>query len=117
LRRARRHGPNDSVLLHVGQALHDDPVTRDVGGKAAVFVVGPGDKAQRRVVDATRTYGAFWVVKSGLRPGDKVITQGIANLKDGAPIKPVPANTPQHIGPPGDAATKPGQGAAARKGG
>jgi membrane fusion protein (multidrug efflux system) len=75
-------------------------VTRDVGGKAAVFVVGPGNKAQRRVVDAQRTYGAFWVVKSGLKPGDKVITQGIGNLKDGAPVRPVPANAPQRIGPP-----------------
>jgi membrane fusion protein (multidrug efflux system) len=90
-------------------------VTRDVGGKAAVFVVGPGNKAQRRVVDAQRTYGAFWVVKSGLRPGDKVITQGIANLKDGTPVKPVPASTPQRVGPPDKGQSKTGQGAAARK--
>jgi membrane fusion protein (multidrug efflux system) len=92
-------------------------VTRDVGGKAAVFVVGPGNKAQRRVVDAQRTYGAFWVVKSGLRPGDKVITQGIGSLKDGAPVRPVPANAPQRIGPPAQAAARAGHGAAARKGG
>jgi hypothetical protein len=38
-------------------------------------------------------------------------------LKDGAPVKPVPADTPQHIGPPAKAATKPAQGAAVRKGG
>jgi membrane fusion protein (multidrug efflux system) len=92
-----------------------EAVTRDVGGKAAVFVVGSGNKAQRRVVDATRTYGAFWVVKSGLKPGDKVITQGLANLKDGVPVRPVPANTPQRVGPPEDGATRGGQGAAARK--
>jgi membrane fusion protein (multidrug efflux system) len=48
-----------------------EAVTRDVGGKAAVFVVGPGNKAQRKIVDATRTYGAFWVVKSGLKPGTR----------------------------------------------
>jgi membrane fusion protein (multidrug efflux system) len=94
-----------------------EAVARDVGGKAAVFVVGPGNKAQRKVVDATRTYGAFWVVKSGLKPGDKVITQGIANLKDGAPVKPVPASTPQRVGPPDKGQSKAGQGAAARKGG
>jgi membrane fusion protein (multidrug efflux system) len=92
-----------------------EAVARDVGGKAAVFVVGPGNKAQRKVVDATRTYGAFWVVKSGLKPGDKVITQGIANLKDGAPVKPVPASTPQRVGPPDKGQSKAGQGAAARK--
>jgi membrane fusion protein (multidrug efflux system) len=92
-------------------------VTRDVGGKAAVFVVGPGNKAQRKVVDATRTYGAFWDVKSGLKAGDKVITQGLSGLKDGAPIKPVAAATPQHVGPPDKGQAKAGQGAAARKAG
>jgi membrane fusion protein (multidrug efflux system) len=89
-----------------------EAVSRDVGGKAAVFVVGPGNKAVRKVVDAARTYGSNWVVKSGLAPNDKVITQGLANVKDGAPVKPVPASTPQRIGPP-----KKGGGTTARKGG
>ena len=75
------------------------------------------DEPMLFALDATRTYGAFWVVKSGLKPGDKVITQGISGLKDGAPVKPVPANTPQRVGPPQQTATKPGQGAAARKAG
>ena len=89
-----------------------EAVSRDVGGKAAVFVVGPGNKAVRKVVDAARTYGSNWVVKSGLAPNDRVITQGLANVKDGAPVKPVPASTPQRIGPP-----KKGGGTTARKGG
>jgi membrane fusion protein (multidrug efflux system) len=39
------------------------------------------------------------VVSGGLKPGDKVITQGTANLKTGAPIKPVPASAPQKVQP------------------
>jgi membrane fusion protein (multidrug efflux system) len=39
------------------------------------------------------------VVSSGLKPGEKVITQGTANLKSGAPIKPVPAGAPQKVEP------------------
>ena len=42
--------------------------------------------------------GTDWVVTGGLAPGEKVITQGTANLKDGAQIKPVPASTPQKVG-------------------
>jgi membrane fusion protein (multidrug efflux system) len=94
-----------------------EAVTRDVGGKAAVFVVGAGNKAQRKVIDAARTYGPFWVVKSGLKPGDKVITQGLSGLKDGAGIKPVPANTPQRVGTPAKDQNEAGQAANARKGG
>jgi membrane fusion protein (multidrug efflux system) len=75
-------------------------VTRDPQGNATLFVVGPGNKAVQRVVVADRTQGANWVVTQGLAPGEKVITQGTANLRDGAPIKPVPARSPQPLKPP-----------------
>jgi len=84
-------------------------VQRDIGGEAYVYVAGAGNKAERRAVNATRTYGAFWVVKAGLRPGDKVITQGTGNLRAGAPIKPVPQTAPQKLVP-----VKAGAGGAGR---
>ena len=74
-------------------------VQRDIGGEAYVYVVGPANKAIRRPVNATRTYGTHWVVKGGLNPGDKVITQGTGNLKAGAPIRPVPQSAPQRLTP------------------
>ena len=42
----------------------------------------------------------------GLAPGEKVITQGTANLKDGAPIKPVPQSAPQRVKAPPPGAMK-----------
>lgn len=73
---------------------------RDPRGQATVFVVGPNNVAVQKVVKADRTQGAFWVVTDGLNPGDKVITQGTANLKPNAKIRPVPASAPQRIAPP-----------------
>ena len=75
-------------------------VQRDIGGQAYVFIVGPNNKAVRREVKADRTQGNDWVVTGDIRAGDKVITQGLSNLRDGADIRPVPANTPQRIAPP-----------------
>ena len=72
---------------------------RDIGGDAFVFIIGKDNKAERRKVAASRTYGADWVVSSGLKAGDKVITQGTANLRSGAPLRPVPATAPQKIAP------------------
>ena len=72
-------------------------ISRDPKGTATLFVVGSGNRAVQRVVVADRTEGPYWIVTQGLAPGEKVITQGLANLKDGAPIKPVPASTPQRI--------------------
>jgi membrane fusion protein (multidrug efflux system) len=75
-------------------------VSRDPKGNATVWVVGPGNRAVQRTVVAERTSGEYWVVTQGLAAGQKVITQGTANLKDGAPIKPVPATAPQKLQPP-----------------
>jgi membrane fusion protein (multidrug efflux system) len=84
-------------------------VTRDPKGNATLFVVGPGNRAVQRVIVADRTQGPYWVVTQGLASGEKVITQGTANLKDGAQVKPVPASAPQRIkAPPAGAASAAG---------
>jgi membrane fusion protein (multidrug efflux system) len=74
-------------------------VARDPKGVATIYVVGEGAKAQPRKITAQRTQGAFWVVTKGLEPGDKVITQGLGKVKPNAAIRPVPADTPQHLKP------------------
>jgi membrane fusion protein, multidrug efflux system len=81
-------------------------VSRDPQGNATVFIVGPGNRAVQRTVVADRTLGTNWVVTQGLAPGEKVITQGTANLKDGVPVKPVPASAPQRIKAPPPGAMK-----------
>jgi membrane fusion protein (multidrug efflux system) len=81
-------------------------VTRDPQGNATLFVVGPGNRAVQRTIVADRTLGTNWVVTQGLAAGEKVITQGTANLKDGAPIKPVPQSAPQQVKTPPAGAMK-----------
>ncbi len=83
-------------------------VSRDPKGNATVFLVGPNNKAIQQPVTAPRTQGAFWVVTDGLKPGDKVIVQGIAKVRPDSDIKPVPADSAQRVGPPPQ-----GQGGAA----
>ena len=94
--RARFEQAIDTDAILVPQAA----VTRNARGEASVFVVDAGNKAAERKVRADRTVGNDWVVTEGLKPGDKVIVQGLAKLKPGAPIKPVPASKPQVIGAP-----------------
>ena len=75
-------------------------IARDPKGNATLWVIGPGNTAVQRTVVAERTDGQNWVVTQGLAGGEKVITQGVGNLRDGAKVKPVPASTPQRIQPP-----------------
>lgn len=92
----------DTSAILVPQAA----ITRDPQGNATLFVVGPGNRAVQRTVKAERTIGSYWVVTGGLAAGEKVITQGTANLKDGAQIKPVPATAPQRVKAPPPGAAK-----------
>lgn len=84
-------------------------VQRDFDGSAFVFVVDAKGKAARRKVIAERTVGPDWVIKDGLKAGDKVITQGVGKVKNDMPVRAVPASTPQRIGPPKEGARGPGK--------
>ena len=97
--------PGMYVTAQFAQAVQTDAIlvpqaaiTRDPQGNATLFVVGPGNRAVQRTVQTSRTAGTNWIVTGGLAPGEKVITQGTANLKDGAQIRPVPASAPQRVG-------------------
>jgi membrane fusion protein, multidrug efflux system len=86
-------------------------VARDARGNATVYVVGPDNKAVQRKVRATRTVGDKWLVTAGVRAGERVITEGLANVREGAVVRPVPAGSPprpqpQPAGKGGDAAGK-----------
>ncbi|MCJ2188405.1 efflux RND transporter periplasmic adaptor subunit [Novosphingobium beihaiensis] len=85
---------NDPNAILVPQ----NSVQRDFDGSAYVMVAGADGKAVRRTVTANRTYGPSSVITSGLKPGDKVIVQGLNGLRQGAAIKPVPASAPQPVG-------------------
>lgn len=96
-------------------------VSRDPKGGATVFVVGPpdgkgGNKAVQKPVTAARTQGTYWVVTSGLKPGDKVIVQGVGKVKPDQGIKPVPAASPQRIGAPNTGGASGGNASGQTKG-
>ena len=69
-----------------------------------VYVVVPGDKggdkADMRPIDAGEWSGDAWVVRSGLKAGDRVITDGVMKIGPGAPVSLAPPGT---AGAPGAA--------------
>ena len=77
-------------------------VSRDAKGNATVYVVDANNKAVQKKIKADRTQGAFWVVTSGLNPGDKIITQGLSKIAPNQGVKPVLENTAQKIEAPKD---------------
>ncbi|HQR12844.1 MAG TPA: efflux RND transporter periplasmic adaptor subunit [Casimicrobiaceae bacterium] len=58
-----------------------------------VMVVDKEGKAQIRSIQVGQWYGDEWFVTEGLQAGDVVVTDGVARLSPGAPVKVVDAAT------------------------
>jgi membrane fusion protein (multidrug efflux system) len=56
------------------------------GGKF-VYVIDEKSSAQPRPVEAGEWSGDTWIITSGLKAGEKVITDGVMKLGPGAPVK------------------------------
>ncbi|HEY1812263.1 MAG TPA: efflux RND transporter periplasmic adaptor subunit [Kofleriaceae bacterium] len=64
-------------------------VTHDAKGNATAMVVGADGKAELRTLTADRAIGDRWLVTSGLKPGDKLIVEGLNKIGPGAPVHAV----------------------------
>lgn len=60
------------------------------GSEASVMVVGPGNVVARRIIVLGGRHDGEWVVRSGLKPGDKVIVDGWQRVQPGQAVTPKP---------------------------
>jgi membrane fusion protein (multidrug efflux system) len=81
-------------------------VSRDPKGGATVLVVNAQNKAELRPIEIGQAVGPNWIATRGLNPGDKVISEGLQRIRDGAAVRPVPAGS----APSRPAGGPPGQG-------
>ena len=117
---ARMLLPGMYVRARLEQAVNEAALTvplqaiqRTTDG-ASVMVVGADNKVAARPVKADASQGNLAIVTSGLKPGERVIVEGLQKAKPGATVKPVPwpgANAT----PAGTAAAAPAPGAAGPK--
>ncbi len=62
-----------------------------IGGQYFVFVAEEGEQgavARQRPVTLGEVVGEDYVVRSGLKPGERVIVSNLQKIGDGAPVKP-----------------------------
>ncbi|MGB8581515.1 MAG: efflux RND transporter periplasmic adaptor subunit [Candidatus Sulfotelmatobacter sp.] len=96
--------PNSKNLLRPGQYARVQAPTGNIEGallvpQAAVSqqqganqvtVIGADNRAQLRTVQVGPTVGALWVIKSGVKPGERVVAVGAEKVKDGQLVNPTP---------------------------
>jgi membrane fusion protein, multidrug efflux system len=63
-------------------------VSHDQKGDPTALVVGADNTVELRPLQTDRAMGDQWVVTSGLKPGDRLIVEGVQLAKPGAKVQP-----------------------------
>jgi RND family efflux transporter MFP subunit len=97
----RAEFPNTERVLRSGQfgrvrAITDEVpdailvpqlAVQELQGAKTVLVVGEGDKVALRTVTLREPYQQFYIVTAGLKPGERVIVDGIQKARPGMQVK------------------------------
>ena len=72
----------------VNQALlvPQPAVSLNADGSASLFVLGEGNVAEYRTVVLAASKGRYWQVVDGIKPGEKIITNGLRYVKPGMKV-------------------------------
>src|SRR3984893_8131388 len=63
-------------------------VSHNQKGEATALVVGPDNTVELRTLQTDRAVGDKWVVTAGLKPGDRVIVDGLQLARPGSKVQP-----------------------------
>ena len=66
----------------------------EVQGSYQLGVIGADGKAEIRPVKVGARTGTDWVISSGLKPGEKVVVEGLQKIKAGVPVTAKPWTPP-----------------------
>ena len=95
--------PNPAKLLRPGQfakvkakvmvvkdgILIPQRCVTELQGLYSVFVVDNSNKVEKRDVKVGPKIKQFWLIKEGLKPGEKIVYEGLQKVKDGAVVNPI----------------------------
>jgi membrane fusion protein (multidrug efflux system) len=73
--------------LHNALLVPQRAVT-ELQGSYQVAVVGADNKVNIRTIKVGDRVGSLWVVREGLKADERVITEGVMKVGEGAPVKP-----------------------------
>ena len=109
--------PNPKLLLRPGQygrvradvdvkkgaLLVPQRAVQELQNLYSLAVVGPDNKVAFRNVKVGPRVDSLWVIEEGLKPGEKVVVEGLQRVREGAVVTPKPA-PPQSASPASPAA-------------
>jgi len=59
----------------------------ELQGMYQLAVVGSDDKVNIRTVQVGERSGPMWIIEQGVKPGERVVVEGVQKIRDGMPVK------------------------------
>lgn len=88
--------PGMFVRTRVNDAVDEDAILvpqqgvyQSGSGGMYAYVIGSGNKIEKRILETVSAEGNQWVVASGLQAGDKLLVEGSSKVRPGIEVKPV----------------------------
>ncbi len=91
---ALRPGQFGRVRLTVGTRrgalLVPQRAVTEMQGRFQVAIVSPDNKVEIKNVQPGNRFNDLWEINQGLRPGERVVAEGVQKIKQGMAVSPVP---------------------------
>ena len=66
----------------------------ELQGTYQVAIVGPDNKVHIQPLQMGRRVDHEWIVDRGLKPGERIVVEGVQKVQEGAPVNPKPWTAP-----------------------
>jgi len=83
-----------TVKTKIGALLVPQRAVGEIQGRKLVAVVKPDNTVEARPVKPAETIGASFVIDAGLKPGERIIVEGIQKARPGSKVDPKPYAEP-----------------------
>jgi len=73
-----------------GALLVPQRAVNELQGSYQVAVVDPNNKVDIRFVKVGDRSGSLWLISDGLKPGERVVAEGLQKVRQGMQVNPKP---------------------------
>jgi membrane fusion protein (multidrug efflux system) len=80
--------------IRPGALLVPQKAVTELQGLYQVAVVGSDSKVNTRSVSVGERVGQDWIIDEGVKPGERVVVEGVQKARDGMTVKVLPAGAP-----------------------
>jgi membrane fusion protein (multidrug efflux system) len=94
------------IATRRGALLVPQKAVSELQGNYQVAVVGSDNKVQIRPIKVGEQVGTEWIIEQGLKPGERVVAEGVQKVRGGLTVNPKPLTTTAEAQPAPAAPTR-----------